>query len=54
MGPSLRDLIIKDKADIGFSLRMFSRVQDHPKMTGVMEVVGPVKTVTYDVVTVRI
>jgi hypothetical protein len=51
MGPSLRDLIIKDKADIGFSLRMFSRVQDHPKMTGVMEVVGPVKTVTYDVVT---
>jgi hypothetical protein len=51
MGPDLRDLIYKDKADIGFSLRMFSRVQNHPKFEGVSEVVGPLKVVTYDVVT---
>jgi hypothetical protein len=50
-GPDLRDLIVKDKANIGFSLRMFSRVEPHPRFEGVMEVKTPLRPITYDVVT---
>ena len=50
-GPDLRDLIVKDKANIGFSLRMFSRVEPHATLEGVMEVKTPLKPITYDVVT---
>jgi len=51
MGPDLRDLIVKDKADIGFSLRMFSKVRPHTTLENVSEVLGPLRPVTYDVVT---
>jgi hypothetical protein len=50
-GPSFRDLIVKDKADIGFSLRAFSRLKAHNKFEGVTEVTGPLRAITYDVVT---
>lgn len=50
-GPDLRDLIVKDKANIGFSLRMFSRIEPHPTLEGIMEVKTPLRPITYDVVT---
>ncbi|MBC8427581.1 MAG: hypothetical protein H8D97_01680 [Proteobacteria bacterium] len=50
-GPDLRDLIVKDKANIGFSLRMFSRIEPHSTMEGVMEVKMPLRPITYDIVT---
>lgn len=50
-GPDLRDLILKDKANIGFSLRMFSKLEPHSSFEGVMEVKSPLQPITYDVVT---
>lgn len=50
-GPDLADLILKDKANIGFSLRAFSRVEPHPRLENVMEVKNPIKSITYDTVT---
>lgn len=50
-GPDLRDLIVKDKANIGFSLRMFSRLGQHPTLPNVSEVKGPLRPITYDIVT---
>lgn len=50
-GPSLRDLIVKDKVNIGFSLRMLGSVKPHPHMEGVNLVTAPLKPITYDVVT---
>lgn len=50
-GPSLRDLIVKDKANIGFSLRMLGTMKAHPTMEGVSIVSDPIRPVTYDIVT---
>lgn len=50
-GPSLRDLIVKDKANIGFSLRMLGSVKPHPTMEGVSLITSPIKPITYDIVT---
>ncbi len=50
-GPSLRDLIVKDKANIGFSLRMLGSVKAHPTMEGVSLITDPIKPITYDIVT---
>jgi hypothetical protein len=50
-GPSLRDLIVKDKANIGFSLRMLGSVKPHPNMEGVGLITDPIKPITYDIVT---
>jgi hypothetical protein len=49
-GPDLRSLIVEDKANFGFSLRMFGRVKPHEKLNNVMEVVTPLRPITYDVV----
>ena len=49
LGPSLRDLIVKDKVNIGFSLRMLGSVKPHPHMEGVSLVTTPIKPITYDV-----
>ena len=46
-GPDLRNLIIEDKANIGFSLRMFGRVKPHSTMQGVMEVTTPLRAIKY-------
>jgi hypothetical protein len=50
-GPDLYNLIVKDKANIGFSVRMFGTLRKHPSLTEAIEVVSPVRVVTYDVVT---
>jgi hypothetical protein len=50
-GPDLRDIITINKANIGFSLRMFGKLQPHSQMKTVMEVVSPLRPITYDVVT---
>jgi hypothetical protein len=49
-GPDLRNLIVEDKANIGFSLRMFGRLKPHATLEGVNEVTMPLKAITYDVV----
>lgn len=49
-GPDLSNLISIDKANIGFSARLFADSRPHPSRKGVIEVVGPFKAVTYDVV----
>ena len=49
-GPDLSNLIAVDKANIGFSLRMFGRLRPSESMAGVMEVCTPLKAITYDVV----
>ena len=50
-GPDLYNLIAVDKADIGFSVRMFGKIKPHSTMPNVNEVVMPLKAITYDVVT---
>lgn len=50
LGPDLYNTIVYDKADIGFSLRMFGRVQ-MDESTGLNRVVRPIRPITYDVVT---
>ncbi len=50
LGPDLYKTIMYDKADIGFSLRMFGRTQLEEN-TGITRVVRPIRPITYDVVT---
>lgn len=50
LGPDLYKTIVYDKADIGFSLRMFGRVQLE-ESTGLNRIVRPIRPITYDVVT---
>jgi len=50
-GPDLRDLILVDKANIGFSLRMLGRLSKHPTMENVTMPADPMRPITYDVVT---
>ncbi len=42
---------MEDKANIGFSVRMFGKLRQHPTIQEVVEVVSPLKAITYDVVT---
>lgn len=49
-GPDFYNVIAVDKADIGFSLRMFGRTQ-LDESTGLNKVVGPIRPITYDIVT---
>ena len=49
-GPDLYNLIVNDKATIGFSVRMFGRLVKDPS-TGRAYVNDPIRPVTYDVVT---
>lgn len=49
-GPDLHNLIKYDKANIGFSVRMFGKLKKHSTINEVSEVVAPIKTVTYDIV----
>jgi hypothetical protein len=44
-GPDLSNLISVDKANIGFSLRMFGRLKESDTMAGVMEVCTPLKAI---------
>lgn len=50
-GPDLYNIIAHDKADIGFSVRMFGKVRPHNTLPNVNEVSIPLKAITYDVVT---
>jgi hypothetical protein len=50
-GPDLTNLIIRDKIDPGFSLRMLGNTQQHPTMENVMLVQPTLTAITYDVVT---
>lgn len=50
MGPDFYNVVAVDKADIGFSLRMFGRVR-LDENTGLNHVIGPVRPITYDIVT---
>lgn len=50
LGPDVYNLIVHDKADIGYSLRMFGRVETEGA-TGVAKVVRPIRPITYDTVT---
>jgi hypothetical protein len=50
LGPDLYKTIVYDKADIGFSLRMFGRVQME-ESTGLNRVMRPIRPITYDIVT---
>ena len=47
-GPSLANLITKDKIDIGFSLRALGSVE--PLTDGTLDVKMPLRAITYDVV----
>lgn len=49
-GPDFYNVIANDKADIGFSLRMFGRTR-LDESTGLNKVVGPIRPITYDIVT---
>lgn len=50
LGPDLYNLIVHDKADIGFSLRMFGKVEMEGD-TGISRVARPIRPITYDTVT---
>jgi len=50
LGPDLYNLIVHDKADIGFSLRMFGKVEMEGD-TGISRVSRPIRPITYDTVT---
>jgi len=50
-GPDFRDLVMVDKANIGFSLRMLGRIQKHPTMENVIMPSEPMRPITYDIVT---
>jgi len=50
-GPDFRDLVMVDKANIGFSLRMLGRVQKHPTLENVIMPTEPLRPITYDIVT---
>ncbi len=48
-GPDIYNLVINDKANIGFSLRMFARVINDPRQNMLM-VERPLRPITYDIV----
>jgi len=50
LGPDLYNTIVYDKADIGFSLRMFGKVEMN-ESTGMATVSKPIRPITYDSVT---
>lgn len=50
LGPDFYKTIMYDKADIGFSLRMFGRTQVE-ESTGLTRIVKPIRPITYDIVT---
>lgn len=50
LGPDFYKTIMYDKADIGFSLRMFGRTQIE-ESTGLTRIVRPIRPITYDIVT---
>jgi len=50
LGPDLYNTIMYDKADIGFSLRMFGKVEMN-ESTGLATVSKPIRPITYDSVT---
>jgi hypothetical protein len=50
MGPDMYNLVVHDKADIGFSLRMFGKVEMN-ESTGIASVAKPIRPITYDTVT---
>jgi len=50
LGPDIYNLVVHDKADIGYSLRMFGRVETEGA-TGMSRVVRPIRPITYDTVT---
>lgn len=50
LGPDVYNLIVHDKADIGYSLRMFGRVETEGA-TGISKIVRPIRPITYDTVT---
>jgi len=50
-GPDFRDLVIVDKANIGFSLRMLGKIQKHPTLENVIMPAEPMRPITYDIVT---
>lgn len=49
MGPDLYKTLMYDKADIGFSLRMFGKV-NLDESTGLAHVARPIRPITYDTV----
>ena len=49
-GPDLKSLIVEDKVNLGFSLRMFSQVRPSARYENVVEVISPLKPITYDIV----
>jgi len=50
LGPDLYNTIVYDKADVGFSLRMFGKVEMN-ESTGMATVCKPIRPITYDSVT---
>jgi len=48
-GPDIYNLVVNDKANIGFSLRMFARVVNDPK-SQMLYVEKPLRPITYDIV----
>ncbi len=50
LGPDLYNTIMYDKADVGFSLRMFGKVEMN-ESTGLATVSKPIRPITYDSVT---
>jgi len=50
LGPDLYNTIVYDKADVGFSLRMFGKVEMN-EATGLATVSKPIRPITYDSVT---
>jgi len=50
LGPDLYNTIMYDKADVGFSLRMFGKVEMN-ESTGMATVSKPIRPITYDSVT---
>ncbi len=50
LGPDLYNTIMYDKADVGFSLRMFGKVEMN-ESTGLATVSKPIRAITYDSVT---
>lgn len=50
LGPDMYNTIVYDKADIGYSLRMFGKIETEGD-TGISRVTRPIRPITYDTVT---
>jgi len=50
LGPDMYNTIVYDKADIGYSLRMFGKIETEGD-TGFSRVARPIRPITYDTVT---